>query len=225
MNTPTQNTTTTSADDRSRSTRVAVEYTDGAPLAPDDPRVGAARAIQAARAVVARLDADHTEAATPCPDWSALDMANHLVAVVDRAAAGPSGADLDGMPLLAPFTADEVAAALGRSAEVLHRAWSDPAALEQPITVPWGTFPGAIVIETYATEILVHAWDLAVSLGLDVDWPESDASAYLPGLQMGLPAEGRGPEMPFDPVVVPDESAPPMHHLVGWMGRDPATWT
>ncbi|MEM8747327.1 MAG: TIGR03086 family metal-binding protein [Actinomycetota bacterium] len=207
------------------STFVTVEYTDGSPLAPDDPRGAMARSVQAARAVVGRLDGDAAGAPSPCPDWTALDVANHLVAVLDRTAASAAGVDLATLPILADHSVDAVADALGASALAVHAAWSDDAVLGRQITVPWGAFPGAAVIGMYAVEILIHTWDLAAALGLDVTWPDDDARVGRSVLEMSIPADGRGDDaLPFSEVVPTADDAPPIERLVAWMGRDPEAW-
>lgn len=90
------------------------------------------------------------------------------------------------------------------------------------MVVPWATLPGAVVLAIYAAEIQIHSWDLAMALGLRPDWEQDLAEAGLAVVRLGIPAEGRGLEVPFDPVVPTAEDAPAMDRLVAWMGRDPA---
>jgi uncharacterized protein (TIGR03086 family) len=76
----------------------------------------------------------------------------------------------------------------------------------------------------YAAELLVHAWDLAVAIGVDPAWHDDDADAAVAILRAGIPTTPRGAEMPFDPVVEVSAGARPVERLVAWVGRDPARW-
>ena len=203
---------------------IAIDYTDGTPLHPDDPRAAMARSVQAARAVIARVDATNASNPTPCAEWSALDLARHLIAVLDRAAAGPTDEDIDSMPLLADVDLADLATHARVAAERVHANWADSEAMEMMIAVPWGEFPGAVVIGVYACETLVHAWDLAVSIGVTVDWPEEDTETHVEMSKLGIPESPRDEFMPFDPVVRPADDAPAIEHLVGWQGRDVDRW-
>lgn len=206
-------------------TQIHIDYTDGSPLAADDPRGAMARSVQAARAVLAEVTPDNADNATPCADWNALQLAQHIIAVLDRAAAGPTNQDINSMPLLADVHVDALNDTALASAELLHQNWSDDAALGTTIAVPWGEFPGAVVIGVYAGETIVHAWDLAVSIGVEMNWPDADVAIHFEMSKAGIPEAGRGEEMPFDPVVRPGDEASMIEHLVGWQGRVVSRWT
>lgn len=204
--------------------RIDIDYTDGAPLAPDDPRGAMARSVQAARAVIERVDADNAANPTPCAQWSALLLAQHLIAVFDRAAAGPTDQVIDDLPILADVALADLDAAALRSAQQVHASWTGDEVMSMPIDVPWGTFPGAAVIGVYSGETLVHTWDLAVAVGVDLNWPESDVPIHYEMSKVGIPESPRDEFMPFDPVVRPGPEAPMIEHLVGWQGRDVDRW-
>ncbi len=205
--------------------RIAVDHTDGAPLAPDDPRVPFARSVQTARAVIAEVDAGNADNPTPCPDWDAEMMACHVIAILDRVRGAAEGRDLMEMPLLHDTTPDGLVDAFDTSAGRLHETWSDPALLSREMTLPFGVLPGAAVMAVYTSELLTHTWDLALAIGVEPTWHDGDAAMAAAVVTEGIPAEPRGEEMPFDPVVPVPDDAPPIHHLVAWLGRDPAAWT
>ncbi len=203
---------------------IDIDYTDGSPLAPDDPRGAMARSIQAARAVIAHVHADNAENPTPCAEWNALQLAQHLVAVLDRAAAAPTDDVIDEMPILADVSISDLGDAALASAQRVHANWSDDAAMAKMIDVPWGTSPGAAVIGVYAGETIVHTWDLAVAIGANLNWPASDVPIHYEMSKAGIPESPRDEFMPFDPVVRPSNDAPMIEHLVGWQGRDVDRW-
>ncbi len=211
-------------DNNTTSHHIHIDYTDGAPLPADDPRGAMARSVQAARAVIARVDAQNATNSSPCAEWNALQLAQHLIAVLDRAAAGPTGQVIDDMALLADVPLDRLDDAAVEAAQRLHANWSTESAMTDPIDVPWGTFPGAAVIGVYAGETIVHVWDLSVAIGVSLDWPEVDLPIHFEMSKAGIPEAPRDEFMPFDPVVRPGDDAPLVEHLVGWQGRDVARW-
>ena len=209
---------------RTAASHISIDDLDNTPLAADDPRAAMARAVWAARHVIARVDVATATRSTPCPDWNALDLARHLIAVFHRASAGPTGREIVSMPILAPGDVDGLDAAVLAAAHQVRTNWADDATLQTMIDVPWGEFPGAAVIGAYAGETLVHTWDLAVSLDVTLDWPEVDLPAHLAMVQQGIPEQPRDETMPFDAVVRPSSDAPLIEHFVGWMGRDVDRW-
>lgn len=205
-------------------TNISIQYTDGAPLAPDDMRTAMARALQAARSVIERLDDTNANNATPCDGWTALDVARHLVTVFRKAGVAPSGADLMAFPEVADVDLSGIVAAVDDAAVAMHAAWSDDATLATMIDAPWGTMPGAAVLCVWSGETLVHTWDLAVSIGVELNWPEPDTSINLEQTMQFLPESGRPEMVPFDDAVVLADDQAPIDRLAGWMGRDVPAW-
>lgn len=216
--------TADSTDTAARSGRspriVVVEHADGAPLAPDDPRVPFARSVATARAVIAEVDAANESDPTPCSEWDAGTMARHVIAILDRVTGAAEGLDLMAMPLVRDdVPVGDLVDALDGSAMALHDAWADPARLDQPMTLPFAVLPGAAVMAVYTAEILTHTWDLATGLGVEPTWHEGDVMMANAVVREGIPADPRGGDMPFATVATVADDAPPIHHLVTWLGR------
>jgi uncharacterized protein (TIGR03086 family) len=188
-----------------------------------DPREAIARAVQAARAVVAEMNANDHSAATPCSQWSAFDVACHMVGVLDRATVGATGLSIDDMPEVAKIMDLDLLGSLDASSRALQNAWASNSTLDAVIEVPWGSFPGAVVLSVYAADLLVHAWDLAVSIGVELNWPEDDVAASLEMVKAGFPDNARE-GMPFGVVIRPEAGATAIEHLAGWAGRDTEKW-
>ncbi|MFK8024141.1 MAG: TIGR03086 family metal-binding protein [Ilumatobacter sp.] len=202
---------------------IQIQHTDGAPLAPDDVRVAMARALQTARAIIARIDGEDAELPTPCDGWTTGDVARHLITVFRKAAVAPSGADLMDFPEIPDIPLDAMSAELERSAADMHAAWSDDA-LEMMIDAPWGTMPGAAVLGVWAVETLVHTWDLAVALGVEPTWPEPDTTIGLEQTMAAMPPSGRPEFVPFDDAVTIADERPSIDRLAAYMGRDVDAW-
>jgi uncharacterized protein (TIGR03086 family) len=215
------NQTMTSINTAVRTLRI--DHTSGAPLAPDDPRVPFARAVVTAGVVLAELTVDVASNPTPCAEWDAHQLGGHLVAVIERVAALPSGRSIDEMPLVRDdLTAQEMSAAFTEAAHAAQAAWTDEA-LTSMVNVPWGEIPGVVAMHVYAAELLIHTWDLASAIGVAPQWHQPDVEAAMQAVQMGIPNESRDlADMPFGPVVTTADDAPAIHRLVAWVGRTPA---
>lgn len=199
---------------------VEIIHHDGAPLPPDDPRVGFLRAALTARAVITAIEPREATLPTPCAGWSVAELVRHVVAVHERVSLAPSGVDLAGIPTMATVSIAGAPATIGRLLAEIHQAWEDEARLGEIIDAPWGPTPGAGCLHVWAGELLMHTWDLAVSVGLTVDWPEPDVSIALQMSVASMPAS-RPADVPFDDAVPVDESLPPIERLAAWVGRDP----
>lgn len=162
---------------------------------------------------------------TPCAGWSVRDLLSHLVAVGDRIVHIAGG----GKPFEVPSVvqgipdADWPDAWRSRVAPI-EQALADDALLTREWVHPAGTMPGFRAIAIYASELAVHAWDLARALGRDAELDQDVAAAVVGPITAALPAEPRGGVVPFGAVVPVADDAPPYARLVGWVGRDPE-WT
>src|SRR4051794_18445543 len=116
--------------------------------------------------------------------------------------------------------AAELPAAYQASAADLLEAFNQPGALEQVVTVPAGTVPGAVAVHLRTTEALVHGWDLARATGLPFDVPADLAEgeiAFTRPMLDRIPPERR----PFAPSRPVDDEAPAIDRLAALLGRDP----
>ena len=191
----------------------------------NDIRTALARSMQLARAVAAELTEATAGRATPCPEWNALDVARHILAVFDRVVAAPTGADLIAMPLLSEATLDDIGEHLDAAAEAAAAAWADDELLGQTISAPFGELPGAAVLGVWAGELVAHSWDLAVAIGVEPNWPEPDTEISYQMASSSLPDDGRHlEEMPFSPAIELSDDAPAIERLVAWLGREPSDW-
>jgi uncharacterized protein (TIGR03086 family) len=71
-------------------------------------------------------------------------------------------------------------------------------------------------------ELVTHGWDLAVATGRRHLLDDDLAAGALPATVAKIPADHRGEDVPFGPVVPVADDAPAIDRLVGWLGRDPA---
>ncbi|MFB4320303.1 TIGR03086 family metal-binding protein [Actinomadura sp. 21ATH] len=116
------------------------------------------------------------DAPSPCPGWSARDVAAHVISETRRIAAtvrGTSPEPVHGVGLAAMGTPPRVEsdAALGdawaRVSADLTAAIDDPACRAAKLPTPVGETPFADVAEALPEDVLVHTWDLARATGGD----------------------------------------------------------
>ncbi|RKE19876.1 TIGR03086 family metal-binding protein [Streptomyces sp. TLI_171] len=187
-----------------------------------DPRPGFFAAADVLGKVLADLRADQYDLTTPCPEYSVRDLANHVVSVLRRIAVMGAGGSFMLVPHFAVDVADGEWAAAWESADAdFKKVWGDPSVLGRTIGLPWGPVPGAVASVIWTNELVLHAWDIATATGQQVDWPAEALAAPLANMKRAVPAEPRGGQVPFGPVVPVPDDAPAIDRLVGWYGRRP----
>lgn len=180
-----------------------------------------AQALDQAGRLVRETDPALATRPTPCTDYDVATLIAHLQAVVRRIGAVVRGEPFFSVPrewVSEDWVADWDA---GRAQTDAALASAD---LARVVALPWGDAPVGAALGMYVGEIATHAWDLAAATGRTDELDRSLATAALPGAMAKIPADARGADIPFGPVVPVPEDADPYDRLVGWNGRDPA-WT
>src|SRR5215469_3533092 len=128
-----------------------------------------ARALDATGLIVDGVAADGWHAATPCADWDARGLVNHLVAGNLWAAELAAGGTIQGVGsrLDGDLLGDNPAAAYAASAAAAAAVFGRPGALDAPCAVSYGPVPGSVYAGHRLLDVLVHGWDLAVATGQD----------------------------------------------------------
>lgn len=189
---------------------------------PADPRGGLFKAVALAPSVLAAVRPDQYDQGTPCPEYSVRDLSNHLVSVLRRVTVLGNGGSFMSVPNLADDIADGAwADAWTGAAKEFDAVWSDPAVLGRQIALPWGPVPGAVASVIYTNEFVLHLWDIAKATAQSPQWDPEMLAAPLAVMRRAVPAEPRGGQVPFGPVVEVHEDAPDIDKLVGWYGRRP----
>jgi uncharacterized protein (TIGR03086 family) len=154
---------------------------------------------------------------TPCEAWNVRDLVRHMVGGTRMVACAlrsepfpTAGSDLLG--------SDPVGAFRRAIDEMVTTFRTDPTLLLRSLPLEWGDTPGSVLAEMFMADHLVHTWDLARSLSVDVPFDEAlvararrFADAYVP--------TRRGPRM-FDEECAVPRDASPIERLVAFVGRD-----
>lgn len=157
-------------------------------------------------------------AASPCEQWTALDVLAHVTGTVQKALTAMGGGDYAGTP------AD--AAGDGGEAETVTR-WNDSAARAadaiisadptQVVSSPRGELPLPQALALPIADLAVHAWDLAASGGRALDLPD-ELLAHVENLVRSIPEEQLR-SGPFGPAVEPPPGASETDRLMAYLGR------
>ncbi len=171
------------------------------------------RALDQTGVLIEQTSAEQWSAASPCAGWTVTDvvrhltLGNHLFATATGAEDSPGDGEDAGS-----------AAAFRRSADRLLAAFAAPGVLERPVTVPFGTVPGAMAVQLRLVEALVHGWDIARGTAQPTAFDEETVNASLQFSQSALskvPPE-RSPFGPPQPVAA---TAAPIERLAALLGR------
>lgn len=163
--------------------------------------------------IAAQLGDAQWELPTPCTDWDARAVVEHVIGFHDFLLLRPLGVRAN-RPKACP------AARWDATRTALFAALDTPGTLDRETELPGGgTSSPRTMLGALTTDVLVHTWDLARAARLE---PELDAgmcaTAYDAARAAGF---GATSEMFQVDVPVPND-ADPMTRLIALYGRDPA---
>jgi len=170
------------------------------------------QACAAWTAVVDRVAADQWDLPTPCAEWDARALVEHVIGFHEFLLLRPMGIRA-GRPREGP------AARWLATHEAISRALRSPA-LDEPVK----GFDGVArrpreVLDGITPDVLVHTWDLARSVG-GPDRLDPELCAWANRGIDRRDARRPPPDLVGAPVVV-DASADGQDRLLAWWGRDP----
>jgi len=173
------------------------------------------------------VEDDDWERPTPCDGWSLRDLVVHMIA--DNrgfaAAARGEGADRAAWDPVAPE--EPLQQAYRSSAEAVVAAFNAPSLAESfwlPRIDDSVTFPAARAIGFHLLDYAIHSWDVGVSLGKGVVFPDDLVAAVAEVAHRHVPNGPRRlrPGAGFRPAVRARSDAPPQEELLAFLGRAPA---
>lgn len=187
-----------------------------------DPRVQLASALDQVERQIEELGSDDLGQPTPCAAYDVRTLLAHLVAVLRKLEVVRHGGDMTQVDDPATDLAGDEGDAFRRARAALEQAWQPDSALDPDYTVAWGTMSGHDLLDAYAHEFTVHAWDLSQATGRDEKFDVNLAHAALDWYARNVPAEGRSEDGPFAPAVVVGSDADPYTRLAAFVGRQVA---
>lgn len=175
-----------------------------------DPLVAADAALAVIQPVLRRLTVADQVRPTPCEDFTAHELVDHLLGSLVQLA-GIAGASLTVPP--EGSAEDKVSVLAGSTID----AWRG---VDISGTLPFGDgeAPAAFLVNILPVELLLHGWDLAQATGYPMHVSD-EVVAYVREIGEGLIKSGRGRS--FGDEVTPDPEATPMDAFAAYAGRRP----
>lgn len=177
--------------------------------------------------VVSRVKTDHLTLATPCADWTLQGLLRHLVSQNEGFAASARGAGERWAVWRDGDLGDDPVGAYEASVGKVTAAFAEDDVLERRFALPevgeGFAVPGRIAIGFHLLDYVVHAWDVAVTIGAPWE-PAAELTTAALRVAANVPDEGRGPvPRSAGEISVPDDASPG-DRLLTLLGRDPS-WT
>jgi uncharacterized protein (TIGR03086 family) len=177
------------------------------------------RAFALARGVLVEVRPDQFDNPTPCASWDVRALVDHMINAAHYYAGAVASGDPSG-------TVDDRAAgdavdAYDAATRAALAAFSAPGALEQSITFPFGTMPGAMFMHVAAGDAFAHAWDLATATGQPNDLDPELATLLLEAVRplLGAPMRGEEGRAPFCAEQPAPADATAAERYVAFLGR------
>jgi len=126
-----------------------------------------AQALDITGRIVAGIPPGRWHAGTPCQDWDARALLNHVVSGNLWAAELAAGATIEsvGDRLGGDVLGADPARSYAASAEAAAAAFLRPGALNAPCAVSYGPVPGSVYAGHRLLDVFIHGWDLATATG------------------------------------------------------------
>ena len=176
------------------------------------------RALQGTLAILARVRPEDLDGPTPCASWDVRALVNHFVGTARWWAATIAG---DGDIADADYAAGDFVAAYEESIQIAVAAFAADGALDRTIRLPFGEFPGVVLLSLAAMEQFTHGWDLARAIGQPTDLDPGLAAGLLSPARLAIADAYRGPDGQalFGAAREVPAGAGPADQLAAFLGR------
>jgi uncharacterized protein (TIGR03086 family) len=178
-----------------------------------DPLVAHQRAQDIFASVLVNVTSDQLSLPTPCSEWDVKALIDHVVAGNQRVIERAGG---QAVPL-----PEDLGVAYRASARAAHENFCEPGALSRAYQLPIGEIPGTAFIELRTSDLLVHAWDLAVATGQPTDLDPELAEYVLAFSKQMMSRSGlRGDGHPFAQEQPCGDEHPVADRVAAFLGRE-----
>ncbi|MFJ9708338.1 TIGR03086 family metal-binding protein [Streptomyces sp. NPDC101234] len=181
-------------------------------------------AVREAVRVVDLAGGQDWERDTPCAGWTLRRLVAHMAAQHHGFAAAARGAGEGAAHWREPEDMSEPVRLHRAAAAQVLGAFGEPGVDGREFALPelGGTFSGRQAISFHFVDYVVHAWDVAATLGVAVELPDDVLGAALAVARL-VPADParRGPGFAFAPAREVPAGAGPLEETLRLLGRDP----
>src|ERR1700712_2457627 len=187
------------------------------------------RAMDVTARIVPLITPEHYDHPTPCEGWLVRDLLAHIIGQYHGFALAASGRPTSVEAFRPrPVTADLVSSYTAAAALVTE-AFAEHGVLDRKFYLPeirdGGSFPAPQAIGFHLVDEVAHAWDLARSIGVPVDFDEQVLEAAL-SIAVRVPNDpaSRGAGFAFAPAHPAEPGLATLDRIVALLGRRPG-WT
>ena len=184
-----------------------------------DPRPQLLAALDQVQRQVEAIGSADLSRPTPCADYEVRTLLAHLVAVLRKLTMVGQDGDMAQVTDPADDLGDDWADMFHRARADFHQVWAPDSRLGTSYALPWGRMTGSELLDSYAHEFTVHAWDLSRVTGRGNELDPVLAEAALDWYSRNVPAEDRSEGGPFAPPVAVAKDADAYTRLAGFLGR------
>lgn len=184
---------------------------------------------EAARVVELARDGDDGDWTrdTPCAGWDLRRLVGHMTAQHHGFAAAARGEGGETRYWREPEGERDPAGAHRAAADAVLAAFAAPGVRQREFELPelGGGFPGRTAIGFHFVDYVVHAWDVAATLGVPLRFTDDVLGAAL-AVARRVPTDpaGRGPGFAFAPALEVPAGAGPLEEALRLLGREPRAW-
>ncbi|MCB0973241.1 MAG: TIGR03086 family protein [Actinobacteria bacterium] len=150
------------------------------------------RAQGVATQIIANVQPDQMDNATPCDAWTVSQLIDHLVGAQHWGRSAVQGVEMTETG--EGSAAGDFNAAFADAASACLAAFSEDGALGRTVNPGFGDMPAIAMLGLVATDTFTHAWDLAVATGQDADLDPELAAMLLMGARMSIQDSFRSEE-------------------------------
>lgn len=185
-----------------------------------------ARAVQLTIDAVQPIATHQLTSPTPCAEWNLTELLDHMTVQNHGFAAAAAGQGSDEtIWATGAHRADPVGDYLA-SATVVTEAFADPGIFDRPFSLPElsreQTFTGVQAVTMHMVDSLIHAWDVARSIGHDITPdPELIDKTLQIAEQVPDDEDRRRPGAHFGPRVAVPDQASDFDRALALLGRSP----
>lgn len=181
-------------------------------------------AVEESSRVLGKATAPQWELPTPCGAWTLRQLTSHMAGSHLGFAAAAAGVTDDPSVWQDVPLGDDPRRVYEESARKVLDAFAEPGVTERPFQLPGmpTALPGRIAVGFHFLDYVVHAWDVAVTLGVGTDFPAEVVGAALAIAEQVPGGDFRtGPDAVFAPAVEAPDDASPLDRMVAMLGRSP----
>jgi uncharacterized protein (TIGR03086 family) len=176
------------------------------------------RALDSTLAVLAKVEPGQLDAPTPCASWNVRALVNHFIGTTRWWAGTVTG---EGGAVDVDYAGGDFAAAYQESIRIAVAAFEADGVAGAMVRLPFGEFPGAVVLGMAAMEQFTHGWDLARAVGYPTDLDPGLATELLAQARLAITDAYRGADGQalFGPAAAAPAGAGPADQLAAFLGR------